>query len=111
VSNLVAEAEARTIGARLHQPALAPGWTDEVVPYWGVVPLPHGPYRGSAMVVWNSGASFNPPATNLAPGGAQYGTDPHRFPRAQPAAQQQKATFLLTGQVVDVCGGLPCPAR
>jgi hypothetical protein len=110
VSNAAAEVEARTIGARLYQPALAPGWTDEVHPYWGIPSLPNHPYRGSAMVVWNSGAAFNPPPTNLAPDGPQYGDDPHEFPRAQPEAQQQKATFLLTGFVVDVCGGKPCPS-
>lgn len=110
VSNAAAEVEARTIGARLYQPALAPGWTDEVHPYWGIPALPNHPYRGSAMVVWNSGAAFNPPPTNLAPDGPQYGDDPHEFPRAQPEAQQQKAAFLLTGFVVDVCGGNPCPS-
>jgi hypothetical protein len=55
------------------------------------------------------GLAAAPPPTNLAPSGAQYGTDPHEFPRAQPAAQQQKAVFLLTGAVVDVRGGGPCP--
>jgi hypothetical protein len=62
------------------------------------------------MVVWNSGAAFSPPPTNLAPDGPQYGDDPHEFPRAQPEAQQQKATFLLTGFVVNVCDGRPCPS-
>jgi len=110
VSNAAAEVEARTVGARLYQPALAPGWSDEVQPYWGIPALPDHPYRGSAMVVWNSGLAFSPPPTNLAPSGPQYGADPHEFPRAQPEAQQQKATFLLTGFVTDVCGGAPCPS-
>jgi hypothetical protein len=109
VSNAAAEVEARTIGARLYQPALAPGWSDEVQPYWGIPALPDRPFRGSAMVVWNSGLAFAPPPTNLAPEGPQYGQDPHSFPRAQAEAQQQKATFLLTGFVVGVCGGHPCP--
>ena len=112
VSNAAAEVEARTIGARLRQPALAPGWTDETQPYWGIPAIPtHRPYRGSAMVIWNSGAAFSPPPTNLAPDGPQYGADPHEFPRAQPEAQQQKSTFLLTGYVVDTCSGRPCPAN
>ncbi len=110
VANAAAEVEARTIGARIHTPALAPGWSDEVQPYWGIPAMPDHPYRGSAMVVWNSGAAFAPPPTNLAPLAPQYGTDPHEFPRAQPEAQQQKATFLLTGFVTDVCGGMPCPS-
>ncbi len=109
VAPAAAQVEARTIGARIHRPALAPGWSDEVVPYWGIRPIPAYPYRGSALVVWNSGQAFAPPPTNLAPSGPQYGADPHEFPRAQPGAQLQKATFLLTGRVVDVCGGGPCP--
>jgi hypothetical protein len=109
VAPAAAQVEARTIGARIHRPALAPGWSDEVVPFWGITPIPAYPYRGSALVVWNSGQAFAPPPTNLAPSGPQYGTDPHEFPRAQPGAQLQKATFLLTGKVIDVCGGGPCP--
>ncbi len=109
VSPAAAQVEARTIGARIHRPALAPGWSDEVAPFWGIKPLPPYAYRGSAIVVWNSGQAFAPPPTNLAPSGPQYGEDPHEFPRAQPSAQQQKATFLLTGKVVDVCHGGPCP--
>jgi len=59
------------------------------------------------MVVWDSGT---PPAplTNTAPLGPQYGHDPHEDPRNSPAARQQKAVFLTTGVVVDVCGGAPC---
>lgn len=108
VSPAAAEVEARTIGARLHTPALADGWTLDVKPYWGIAPIRAYPYTGSAIVVWNSGAAPAPPPTNLPPAGAEYGDDPHEFPRAQPAAQQQKATFLLTGKIVDVCAGAPC---
>ncbi|NMO56885.1 hypothetical protein HH310_37645 [Actinoplanes sp. TBRC 11911] len=109
VSPAAAQVQARTIGARLHTPALAPGWSDEAQPFWGIRQIQKYPYRGSALVVWNSGQAFAPPPTNLAPSGPEFGTDPHEFPRAQPEAQQQKATFLLTGKVVDVCSGGPCP--
>ncbi|GAA0460137.1 hypothetical protein Ade02nite_14330 [Paractinoplanes deccanensis] len=108
VSPAAAQVQARTIGARIHRPALAPGWSDETIPFWGIKPLPDHPYRGSALVVWNSGRATAPPPTNLAPIGPQYGEDPHEFPRAQPSAQLQKATFLLTGKVIDVCEGGPC---
>ena len=67
------------------------------------------PYTGSAIVVWNSGTAHAPPPTNLAPAGPEFGDDPHEFPRAQAGAQKQKAVFLLTGKVVDVCGRTPCP--
>ena len=110
VSTATAEVEARTIGARLHTPALAPGWSDAVVPFWGIPPIAAYPYGGSAMVVWNSGKAFASPPTNLAPADPNiYGQDPHEFPRAQPEAQQQKAIFLLSGLIVDVCNGGPCP--
>jgi hypothetical protein len=109
VSPAAAQVEARTIGARIHRPALAPGWSDEVRPFWGIAPITRYPYRGSALVIWNSGQAYAPPPTNLAPAGPQYGADPHEFPRAQPEAQQQKATFLLTGTVTDVCAARPCP--
>lgn len=108
VSPAAAEVEARTIGARLHVPALASGWSTDVQPFWGIPPITAYPYEGSAMVVWNSGLAAAPPATNLSPAGPEYGQDPHEYPRAQAAAQQQKATFLLTGQVVDVCNAAPC---
>ena len=109
VSPAAAQVEARTIGARIHRPALASGWSDEVKPFWGIKPIPAYPYRGSALVMWNSGQTYAPPPTNLAPSGPEYGPDPHEFPRAQPGAQRQKATFLLTGKVVDVCEAGPCP--
>jgi hypothetical protein len=109
VAPAAAQVQARTIGARIHRPALAPGWSDEVAPFWGIGPIAAYPYRGSALVVWNSGEAFAPPPTNLAPSGPRYGPDPHEFPRAQPGAQLQKATFLLTGKVIDVCHRGPCP--
>lgn len=109
VSPVAAQVQARTIGARLHRPVLAPGWSDEAVPYWGIGAIRSYPYRGSALVVWNSGEAYAPPPTNLAPSGPEYGPDPHEFPRAQASAQLQKATFLLTGRVIDVCNGGPCP--
>ncbi|MGN9778066.1 hypothetical protein ACTMS0_20220 [Micromonospora sp. H33] len=58
-------------------------------------------------MIWNSGAAYAPPPTNLAPAGRESGDDSHEFPRAQPGAQQQKA--MLTGKVIDVCAGPPCP--
>ncbi|MEU5931632.1 hypothetical protein [Micromonospora sp. NPDC047187] len=109
VSPAAAEVQARTIGARLHTPALADGWSLDVRPYWGITPIRRYPYTGSAIVIWNSGAAYAPPPTNLAPAGPEYGDDPHEFPRAQAGAQKQKAVFLLTGKVVDVCGRTPCP--
>ncbi|MGC4868456.1 hypothetical protein ACLQ3B_23825 [Micromonospora sp. DT53] len=109
VSPAAAEVQARTVGARLHTPALADSWSLDVRPYWGITPVRRYPYTGSAIVIWNSGAAHAPPPTNLAPAGPEFGEDPHAFPRAQAGAQKQKAVFLLTGTVVDVCARTPCP--
>ncbi|WP_239114932.1 hypothetical protein [Planotetraspora kaengkrachanensis] len=110
VSTVSAEVEARTIGARIHQPAIAAGRNPDATPYWGIPALPGRPYRGSAMVVWDSGTPA-PPVTNTPPLGAQYGTDSHEDPRADANARRQKADFLRYGVVVDVCGGRPCTAQ
>ncbi|WNI32548.1 hypothetical protein [Streptomyces sp. ITFR-6] len=111
VANAAAEVEARTIGARVLSPTLAAGRSPDTVPYWGIRRTGPGqpPYRGSAMTVWDSGTP-TPPLTNTPPVGPEYGHDPHEDPRNSPAARQQKATFLTTGRVINVCGTTPCTA-
>ncbi|MFC6091315.1 hypothetical protein [Saccharothrix lopnurensis] len=108
VANVAADAQARTIGARLAAPALAPGRSPDRVPHWGVEPV-RLPHAGSAVVVWDSGTPA-PPTTNTPPTGAEHGRDPHADPRSSVDARRQKAVFLTTGVVVDVCGGAPCTA-
>jgi hypothetical protein len=100
--------EARTIGARIHQPAMDPGRHSDVNPFYGIPAIPSYPWNGSAMVVWDSG-SPTPPANNTPP---RAGADPHSHPRSDAAARQQKSDFLQRGGgVVDVCGGAPCYAN
>jgi hypothetical protein len=107
VANVATEVEARTIGAAIHQPAIAPGRNADVTPYFGIPAIPSYPFAGSALVVWDSGAA-TPPTTNTAP---MTGNDPHSDPRSSPVARQQKSDFLQTGgTVVDVCSGAPCTA-
>jgi hypothetical protein len=107
VANVSTEIEARTIGASIHQPAIAPGRSYEVTPYVGIPAIPSYPFNGSALVVWDSGAA-TPPTTNTAP---NTGNDPHSDPRSSPVARQQKSDFLQTGgAVTDVCSGTPCTA-
>jgi hypothetical protein len=103
-----ANIEARTIGARIHTPAIADGRLPGFVePYWGIEAIPSYPYDGSAMVVWDSGSPPQP-TVNLPP---SEGHDPHGDPRADPDARTQKSEFLRTdGAVVDVCNGQPCTA-
>ncbi|MEU6035265.1 hypothetical protein ABZ801_07625 [Actinomadura sp. NPDC047616] len=104
VAPLAAEVQARTVGARLHAPALRPGRSPDRVPFWGIPAIGSTPYAGSAMVMWDSGSPA-PPLTNTPP---TEGRDPHSDPRNSPDARRQKAVFLKTGEVVDVCGGGPC---
>jgi hypothetical protein len=107
VANVSTEIEARTIGAFIHQPALAPGRHTDVDPYFGIPAIPSYPFDGSALIVWDSGAA-PPPITNTAP---STGEDPHSDPRNDAAARQQKSEFLRAdGAVVDVCSGAPCVA-
>jgi hypothetical protein len=105
VANVTAEVEARTIGASVRWPALAPGRHTDVDPYFGIPHIEGYPFGGSALVVWDTGIPA-PPTTNTPP---REGRDPHGAPRASPAARRQKSEFLrVGGTVVDVCDGAPC---
>ncbi len=107
VANIQTETEARTIGAGVHQPALAPGRSLQTQPLWGLSPLPAGSTTGSALYVWDSGVPA-PPLADLPP---TVGPDPHdTVPRSLPAFWAQMATFLDTGRIPDPCGTGPCTA-
>ena len=99
VANVSAEVQARTIGAPLMVPSLAPGRHWEMEPY--SVGTATYPYKGSALIYWDSG-NATPPNGNIPP---SHSTDPHGHPRSEPAASWQEAHFLLTGEMYDVCGG------
>jgi hypothetical protein len=106
VSDTAAEVEARTIGARAYRPVLDAGrspWTRfQLIPSIGSFP-----FKGSAIVMWDSGTPA-PPITNTPNRG---GNDPHSRPRSTPTARTQKSEFLkINGSVVDVCGGKACHA-
>ncbi len=107
VSNLATEIEARTIGASIHQPALAAGRHTDVDPYFDIPAIAAYPFAGSALIIWDSGEPA-PPITNIPP---TAGNDPHSDPRNDVDARQQKSDFLqIGGTVTDVCAGLPCTA-
>ena len=108
VADVAAEIEARTIGARLRQQALAAGrHMSGSKAFFGLPAIPTLPWHGSAMVYWDSG-SPTAPTDNTPP---RAGSDPHERPRRQPAARLQKSEFLRSnGVVIDVCGGAPCLA-
>jgi hypothetical protein len=107
VTNVATEIEARTIGASVHQPAIASGRHTDVTPYYDIPAIPSDPFDGSALIVWDSGAA-PPPTTNVAP---SVGDDPHSDPRNSVLGRQQKSDFLkVGGAVVDVCAGAACVA-
>jgi hypothetical protein len=99
---------ARTIGARIRRPVLAAGRSPLADPWYGLRRIRSYPYRGSALVWWDSGTPGSPHQN--VPNRA--GQDPHYDPRYDPVARRQKSDFLrIGGGVVDVCGGGPCYAN
>ena len=114
VTTYQADVLARTIGARVQKPAFLPGRSLEKTPTYRIPAITQNPFAGSALVYWDNGpprpdgstGNVPEPLQNTPP--ARQGRDPHSAPRSTAAARQQKATFLLTGNVVDVCGGKPC---
>ena len=106
---------ARTIGAFAHKPAFLPNRSLERVPLFGIRRMEDDPFAGSAIVYWDNGpvraggtiGNGPAPLENTPP---REGHDSHYGPRTTPAARQQKAEFLLTGNVRDVCGNAPCAA-
>jgi hypothetical protein len=117
VTHWSADVEARTIGASIHMPALAPGRSEDTTPYFGIPAIKGYPFYGSAMVVWDTGpfdpvmmvGTPPPPVGNEAP---RDGVDPHGKPRTQAGARLQISEFLKsTGKVVDGCADAPCFAQ
>jgi hypothetical protein len=110
VTNFSAEVEARTIGARVMDTALAPGRNWEISPFYGLAGFDRDgggailPWGGSALVFWDSG-NLLPPNWNVPP--AEDGGDPHEDPRRDPRGADQKVHFWLTGEVMDVMSGGP----
>ncbi len=106
VANVAADVMARSMGASVVSPPVAAGRSTDVEPFWGIDPITSYPHTGSATVMWDSGSPL-PPITNTS---NHTGDDPHSDPRTEPAAVQQIAHFLLTGDVIDTCAGAPCTA-
>ena len=79
------------------------------MPLFGIPAITRSPFAGSAIVYWDNGPARNgtAPLANTPP---RQGKDSHYAPRTTPAARTQKSDFLLTGNVVDVCGAKPCQA-
>lgn len=104
VTNLGTAYEARTLNIPAKRPALADGRSPEADVFWGIPAVPSYPHRGSAVVMWDSGAAAQP-VTNQP---SREGEDPHGDPRAAQPVVDQIVHFFGTGEVIDTCGGTPC---
>jgi hypothetical protein len=139
VSNVTAEVEARTIGAKVEDPELDAGrhWSSD--PLFGLTAIPGGsyPYDDPAALVYYDGGPLNFPGTsgtpentcqdenmppntvhgtapaplvNLPPNPVSvYGCDPHQYPRRSLDGVTQAASWLSASASIDQCKTLGTP--
>jgi hypothetical protein len=116
VTTIAADVMARTLGARVRQPAVDEGRSNQAKPLFGIPAIGGFPFTGdAAMVYWDTGPvrtvggqPVGTPPAPLAEVPNRTGADPHGRPRKDPEAQRQKVEFMLNGRVIDVCGNFPC---
>ncbi|MBJ7362379.1 MAG: hypothetical protein JHD36_06480 [Ilumatobacteraceae bacterium] len=106
VANVSTEVLARTIGARVHSPALQDGRSSDVVPLWGIEPITY-PYSGTALVMWDYGTP-RPPIGPEPPNEPEFGLDPHGAGSDEALVLVQALGYLLSGGLQNVCGEGPC---
>ena len=107
VANVSTEVLARTIGASVNEPSLAPGRSADTDAQWGILPATFDDDLTALLMVWDFGTPA-PPTVNLPPSEPEYGQDPHGAGSEEPAVLTQALVFLLTGQLSDPCGDDPC---
>lgn len=129
VANVTSEMEARTIGAKIRQPALASGRHPDTKPFFGLTAPKSYPTSDSLLIYWDSG-TLAPPEANITPAASDAFTaacgpltkdqreadakcaDPHEDPRRAPGTIRQKdAFFRPDGKAIDPCDGKPCTAQ
>ncbi|HZN14086.1 MAG TPA: hypothetical protein VFB78_07460 [Acidimicrobiales bacterium] len=108
VANVAAEVEGRTIGAAMKMPAVAGNRHWAVDPAFGFRTVTgNKPGVGAVLVYWFAdGTGLVTPPNGNVPSSA--GSDPHGVPRKYGPATDQVVRFLLTGDLIDVCGGKAC---
>jgi hypothetical protein len=119
VTNWAAMVEARTVGARLREPALDPGRNPERRPFYGIPRIDAFPARGSLFEVWDVGPlrtedgevkGTPPPPTGNVPN--REGVDPHGPDASvEVTGRAQIGAFLRPddeSRIIDVCGPAPC---
>jgi hypothetical protein len=115
VTNVAAEVLARTAGIAMKTPMLDAVEGDQPV-HWSVDPTfglqtldfagaDSVPAAGSVALYWYSLGIGNttPPTANVP---SASGADPHSHIRQDVEATRQKVHWLLTGELLDVCGGI-----
>jgi hypothetical protein len=119
VSNFTTETEARTIGARLREPALDPGRATADQPFFAIPRIQSFPFDGSMLEVWDVGplrvengvtkGTPPPPITNLP---NRLGVDPHGPDASEQVTARNRASEFLQpdglSRIIDVCGPRPC---
>jgi hypothetical protein len=108
VSNITAEVEGRTMGAKLVTPSAPPGLHWSVDPTFGFETVDEDtPDVGSVVVNWFSdGTGLHTPPLGNRP--MEDGDDPHEAPRRHGPAVDMAAHWLRTGDLVDTCGPGAC---
>ena len=120
VTNWATMVEARTIGARLREPALDPQRTIEKRPFFGIPRIRSYPTTGSLFEVWDVGPlrklaagttkGTPPPPVGNVPN--REGVDPHGPDASeQVTARAQIGAFLQPdrdSRIIDVCGSKAC---
>jgi hypothetical protein len=105
VPNVQTEVLARTIGASLRMPALAPGRSPDVEPFRGIPQIAELPFSGSALAVWDFGTAAAPPDNRP----NRQGGNPHTLGATVPEVRRMVDAFLaVEGELIDVCAGQPC---
>lgn len=75
VANVSTEVLARTIGASVNEPSLAPGRSADTDAQWGILPATFDDDLTALLMVWDFGTPA-PPTVNLPPSEPEYGQDP-----------------------------------
>ena len=129
VSNVTSEMEARSIGAKIRQPALAAGRNPDAHPYYGLASETSYPTKDSLLVYWDAG-TLPEPSQNITPAASAIYrhtcgamtkdqqdndarcADPHEDPRRQVGTIRQKNSFFRPdGEAIDPCPkNQPCKA-
>ena len=104
VTEFALQVEARTMVAAGHVPYVAPD-RDRGEHGFGITPIPHYPWPGSAYFLFDTGSPLSP----LEAMPPRAGHDPHDDTPKIPAAMALKdAFFHPDGAVPDACAGAPC---